>query len=60
MLPKGSGRYLCNKSIRYGIVRITACVEESSFSVVLGADVRMIRVEEGLGGKEVEVKSVAN
>lgn len=57
MLPKGSGRYLCNKSIRCGI---TAYVEESSFIVVLGADVRMIRAEKGLGGKEVEVKSVAN
>lgn len=55
MLPKGSGRYLYNKSIRFGIVRVTAYVEESSFSVVLGAEVRMIRVEEGLGGKEVEV-----
>ena len=55
MLPKGSGRYLYNKSIRFGIVRVTAYVEESSFSVVLGAEVRMIRVEEGLGGEEVEV-----
>lgn len=60
MLPKGSGRYLCNKSIRCGIVRITAYVEESSVIVVLGADVRMTGVEKGLGGKEVEVKSVAN
>ena len=60
MLPRGSGRYLCNKSIRFGIVRITAYVKESSFSVVLGAEVSIIRVEEGLGGKGVEEKTVAN
>lgn len=29
---------------------------KSDFSVVVGAEVRMIRAEERLGGKEVEIK----
>lgn len=34
--------------------------EKSSFSIVVGAGVRIIRVEEILGGKEVEIESVGN
>lgn len=57
---KGPGRKGKNKYISFDIMRVTADVDENSFRVVVGSGVRMIRVEERLGGKGVEIKLVGN